>query len=124
MAPIAKIRRAPPVAISMRVPADLLAAIDAAAESARQSRTAYMLGAAEQRIDGSSRIDGLPADMLRRALDRYFAARHADDSRGALDAAAYLAGLLGFFLDGATGSDAEQPGPEREIRPAGPEAER
>ena len=47
----AKIRRAPPVAISMRVPADLLSAIDAAARAARQSRTAYLLSAAEARIE-------------------------------------------------------------------------
>lgn len=124
MAPIHKIRRAPPVAISMRVPADLLAAIDAAADSARQSRTAYMLGAAEQRIGGSSRIDGLPAEMLRRALDGYHVARRADDSRAQLDAAAYLVGLLGFYLDGPTAAGAEQSGPRRGIQPAGPEAER
>lgn len=40
-----------PVPISMKVPSDLLAAIDAAARAARQSRTAYLLSAAEARIE-------------------------------------------------------------------------
>lgn len=43
--------RPQPVPISMKVPSDLLAAIDAAAKSARQSRTAYLLSAAEARIE-------------------------------------------------------------------------
>lgn len=49
--PLVKVKVPKPVQISLRVPSDLLAAIDAAARAARQSRTAYLLSAAEARIE-------------------------------------------------------------------------